>query len=105
MFNEIDSSEIVVYLARKKFVNKETAIIRMSDIILLADFLTQNDATIRVDLSRSSFDNLQNYTHHILSYDNDEVRINNLHHPRMQFVMHQYRPTAQIVRMLNKVNV
>ena len=41
MFNEIDSSEIVVYLARKKFAGKDSAVISMSEIILLANFLTR----------------------------------------------------------------
>ena len=105
MLNEIDSSEIIVYLARKKFLRRSTAVIRMSDIIQLADFLTQSDATIRVDLSRSSFENLCNYTYHLMSYDSENVKIVNMRHPRIKFVMHQYRPTTQIVRMLNRVSI
>lgn len=105
MLNEIDSSEIVVYLARKKFMRRNSAIISMSDIFQLADFLTQNDATIRVNLSLRSLENLSNYTYHQLSFDNDEVRIEDMHHPRIQFVMNQYRPSIQTIKMLNKVQL
>ena len=105
MLNEIDSTEIVVYLARKKFVRKDSAIIRMSEIIQLADFLTRSDATIRVDLSRSSLENLCSYTHHLLSYNSEEVRIADMHHPRVRFVMNQYRPSRHTVRMLNRVQL
>lgn len=105
MFNEIDSSEIVVYLARKKFAGKDSAIISMSEIILLANYLTRRDETIRVDLSQRSFDNLSNYTNHLLSYNNREVRIANMNNPRMIYIMNQYHPTTQIVRMLNKAHI
>lgn len=103
MLNEIDSSEIVVYLARKKFMRRNSAVISMSDIIQLADFLTQNDATIRVNLSFRSLENLSTYTFHQLSFDNDAVRIEDMHHPRIKLVMNQYRPSPQIVKVLNKV--
>lgn len=105
MLNEIDSSEIVVYLARKKFSKRSSAIIRMNDIIRLADFLTENDATIRVNLSLHSLENLSNYTYHQLIFDKDEVIIENMHHPRIKLVMNQYRPSPQTVKMLDRVKL
>ena len=105
MLNEIDSSEIVVYLARKKFFRKKSAVIYMSEIFRLADYLTTNDMSIRVDLSFRSFDNLSKYTYHLLNYNDNEVRIEDMNHPRIQLVMNQYRPNVRIVKMLNKIPV
>lgn len=105
MLNEIDSSELVVYLAKKRFAGKESAIISMSEIILLANYLARRDATIRVNLSQRSFENLSNYTNHLLSYNSKEVRIDKMNNPRMIYIMNQYQPTAQIVRMLNKAHI
>lgn len=105
MLNYIDSSEIIVYLVRRKFANRSSAVISMNDIIRLADHLTSSDTTIRVNISRTSLKNLSNYTNHLISYDNTEVRITDMRTPRMKFVMHQYSPTTKLVKVLNEVNI
>lgn len=103
MFIIIDSSEIVVYLAKKQDAQKNVTI-SMDKIVNVARQLKEANATVRVDLSENSFEFLKEYSGNKLSYNEKEVKIKDMQAKPILQIMHQYYPNSKTVEMLRAIN-
>ena len=104
MYQRIDSSTIVAYLAEEKFgkTHRKSISIKMKDIYDTANKLQSGDSSYRINLGYSSFEYLKAYSGQVITYNNTVVQIADMGAPGMRQILHQYYPKQQILEILQK---
>lgn len=104
MYRIVDSSELIIYQARKILGTRNSAEIALVDVIKTATAIEEADASIRVNLGRSSLSHFVSVCHHNATIDNGKIAIRGIDTPAIQQVFKQYGPSGHTMSVINSIS-
>lgn len=103
MFTEIDSSEIIAYLADKsKSAGKTSSIVTFRKIHDLGIRMEELDSSLRVNTGTRSIRNFSAYCSPNSRLTDASITLHEINEPSMVSILNQYMPSASTIQVINK---